>query len=68
MRLSSFCVLDDLHCGAGGRVPSHRCIEKVLDMTKIIAPPHTMSMADRVTYGVVAGVVVLGILAFMFLQ
>jgi hypothetical protein len=49
-------------------VPSHRFIEKVLDMTKIIAPPHTMSMADRVTYGIVAGVVVLGILAFIFLQ
>ena len=37
-------------------------------MTKIIAPPHTMSMADRITYGVVAGVIVLGVLAFFFLQ
>jgi hypothetical protein len=27
-----------------------------------------MSMADKVTYGVVAGIVVLGILAFIFLQ
>ncbi len=37
-------------------------------MTKIVAPPSAMSMADRVTYGVVAGVIVLGILAFFFLQ
>lgn len=43
-------------------------IEKVLDMTKFVAPPSSMSMADRVTYGVVAGVVVLGVLAFIFLQ
>jgi hypothetical protein len=37
-------------------------------MTKIVAPPSTMSMADRVTYGIVAGVIVLGVLAFIFLQ
>jgi hypothetical protein len=37
-------------------------------MTKIVAPPAGMSMADKVTYGVVAGVVLLGILAFFFLQ
>jgi hypothetical protein len=49
-------------------VAPHRFIEKVLDMTKFVAPPSSMSMADRVTYGVVAGVVVLGVLAFIFLQ
>ena len=37
-------------------------------MTKFVAPPSAMSMADKVTYGVVAGVVVLGVLAFIFLQ
>ena len=37
-------------------------------MTKIIAPPYVMSMADRVTYVIVGGIVVLGILAFIFLQ
>jgi hypothetical protein len=37
-------------------------------MTKTIAPSTGMSMADKVTYGIVAGVVGLGILAFMFLQ
>jgi len=37
-------------------------------MTKIIAPPHVMSMADRVTYVIVGGIVVLGVLAFVFLQ
>jgi hypothetical protein len=56
------------HYAAVGRVPSHRFIEKVMDMTKIIAPPHAMSMADRVTYGVIAGVFVLAVFAFVFLQ
>ena len=37
-------------------------------MTKIIDPPYVMSMADRVTYGIVAGIVLLGVLAFIFLQ
>ncbi len=37
-------------------------------MTKTVAPPTAMSMADKVTYGIVAGVIVLGILAFVFLQ
>ncbi len=37
-------------------------------MTKFVAPPTAMSMADRVTYGIVAGVIVLGVLAFIFLQ
>ncbi len=37
-------------------------------MTKIIDPPYVMSMADRVTYGMVGGVFVLGVLAFIFLQ
>jgi hypothetical protein len=37
-------------------------------MTKTVAPPTAMSMADKVTYGVVAGVIVLGVLAFIFLQ
>jgi hypothetical protein len=49
-------------------VAPHRFIEKVLDMTKTVAPSTAMSMADKVTYGVVAGVVVLGVLAFIFLQ
>jgi hypothetical protein len=53
---------------AVGRVPPHRFIEKVLDMTKIIAPPHAMSMADRVTYVVIAGIFVLAVFAFIFLQ
>ena len=59
---------DDLHYAAVGRVPSHRFIKKVLDMTKNIEPPHKMNMADRVTYGIVAGVLVLGIVAVIFLQ
>ena len=37
-------------------------------MTKIVAPPHAMNMADRVTYVIVGGIVVLGVLAFIFLQ
>ena len=37
-------------------------------MTKTAAPSEAMSMADKVTYGIVAAVVVLGILAFSFLQ
>lgn len=37
-------------------------------MTKTHTPPTGMSMADKVTYGVVAGVIGLGILAFIFLQ
>jgi hypothetical protein len=59
---------DRLHHAAVGRVTPHRFIEKVLDMTKIIAPPHAMSMADRVTYVVVAGIFVLAVFAFVFLQ
>jgi hypothetical protein len=59
---------DHLHRAAVGRVSPHRFIEKVMDMTKIIAPPHTMSMADRVTYVVVAGIFVLAVFAFVFLQ
>ena len=65
---SFYCARDHLHYAAVGRVAPHRFIEKVLDMTKIIAPPHAMSMADRVTYGIVGGIVVLGVLAFIFLQ
>jgi hypothetical protein len=37
-------------------------------MTKTAAPSTAMSMADKVTYAIVAGVVGLGILAFIFLQ
>ena len=37
-------------------------------MTKAVAPSTAMSMADKVTYGIVAGVVLLGIVAFYFLQ
>ena len=37
-------------------------------MTKTVAPSTAMSMADKVTYGIVAGVVLLGIVAFYFLQ
>jgi hypothetical protein len=59
---------DHLHHAAVGRMTPHRFIEKVLDMTKIIAPPHAMSMADRVTYVVVAGIFVLAVFAFVFLQ
>lgn len=64
----SFYFAGDLHRAAVGYVPPHRFIEKGLDMTKIIDPPYVMSMADRVTYGMVAGIVVLGVLAFIFLQ
>ena len=65
----AFYLADDhLHYAAAGRVPPHRFIEKVLDMTKIIAPPHAMSMADRVTYVVIAGIFVLAVFAFIFLQ
>ena len=64
----SFYFARDLHHAAAGRVPPHRFSEKGLDMTKIIDPPYVMSMADRVTYGMVAGIVVLGVLAFVFLQ
>jgi hypothetical protein len=59
---------DHLHYAAAGRVPPHRFIEKVLDMTKIVAPPHPMSMADRITYVIVAGIFVLAVFAFIFLQ
>jgi hypothetical protein len=59
---------DYLHHAAVGRVTPHRFIEKVMDMTKIISPPHAMSMADRVTYVVVAGIFVLAVFAFVFLQ
>jgi hypothetical protein len=51
-----------------GGVTPHRFIEKVPDMTKIVDPPYTMSMADRVTYGIVIGVILFGVLAFFFLQ
>ena len=64
----SFYLASDLHHAAAGRVPPHRFIEKVLDMTKIIAPPNAMSMADRVTYIAVAGIFVLAVFAFVFLQ
>jgi hypothetical protein len=64
----SFSFASDLHHAAAGRVAPHRFIEKGLDMTKIIDPPYVMSMADRVTYGIVAGIVLLGVLAFIFLQ
>jgi len=37
-------------------------------MTKTAAPDTAMSIADKVTYGIVAAVVGLGILAFFFLQ
>jgi hypothetical protein len=49
-------------------VPPHRFIERFKDMTRIVAPSEAMSMADKVTYGIVAAVVGLGILAFIFLQ
>jgi hypothetical protein len=65
---SFYCACDHLHFAAAGRVAPHRFIEKVPDMTKIVAPPSAMSMADRVTYGIVIGVIVLGVLAFVFLQ
>jgi hypothetical protein len=65
---SFYLARDPLHHAAVGRVTPHRFIEKVLDMTKIIAPPHAMSMADRVTYVVVAGIFVLAVFAFVFLQ
>jgi hypothetical protein len=58
----------DLQHAAAGRVAPHCFIEEGLDMTKIVAPPYVMSMADRVTYGMVAGIFVLGVLAFIFLQ
>ena len=65
---SFYCARDQLHYAAVGRVAPHRFIEKVLDMTKIIAPPHAMSMADRVTYVGIAGIIVLAIFAFVFWQ
>jgi hypothetical protein len=65
---SFYFASDHLHYAAVGRVTSHRFIEKVLDMTKIIAPPHPRSVADTVTYVVVAGIFVLAIFAFVFLQ
>lgn len=64
----SFYFARDLHHAAAGRVPPHRFIKRGLDMTKIIDPPYVMSMADRVTYGIVAGIVLLGVVAFIFLQ
>jgi hypothetical protein len=63
-----FFARDRLHFAAVGRVPPHRFIEKVKDMTKTIAPREPMSMADRVTYGMVGGVFVLAVFAFIFLQ
>jgi hypothetical protein len=65
---SFFCACDHLHYAAAGRVPPHRFIERIRNMTKIITPPYVMSMADRVTYFIVGGVFVLAVLAFIFLQ
>jgi len=39
-----------------------------MDMTKIVAPPYVTSTADKVTYVVVAGIFVLAVFAFIFLQ
>jgi hypothetical protein len=66
--LSFYFARDHLHGAAMGRVTPHHFIEKVLDMTKIIAPPHPMNMADRVTYGMVACVFVLAVIAFVYWQ
>ena len=37
-------------------------------MTKDVIPPYKRSVADTVTYGIVGGIFVLGVLAFIFLQ
>jgi hypothetical protein len=65
---SFYFASDHLHYAAVGRVPPHRFIEKVMDMTKIVAPPYVTSMADKVTYVIVAGIFVLAVFAFIFLQ
>jgi hypothetical protein len=43
-------------------------LKRFTDMTKIVAPPHPMNMADRVTYGMVACVFVLAVIAFVYWQ
>jgi hypothetical protein len=68
LRPLHFCASDHLHCAAAGVCRRNRFIERIQDMTKTVAPPTAMSMADRVTYGIVIGVVLLGVLAFIFLQ
>lgn len=70
LEVSAFILFasDHLHYAAVGRVPPHRFIEKVMEMTKIVDPPHAMSMADRVTYILVAGIFALAVFAFVFLQ
>jgi hypothetical protein len=37
-------------------------------MTEIVEPPYNRSVADTVTYAIVGGIFVLGVLAFIFLQ
>ncbi len=37
-------------------------------MTKIVTPPYKRSVADTVTYGIVGGILVLAVVAFIFLQ
>ena len=70
LEVSAFILFasDRLHHAAVGRVPPHRFIEKVLDMTKIVDPPYVTSMADKVTYVIVAGIFALAVFAFIFLQ
>jgi hypothetical protein len=51
-----------------GHVPQYRSNEKVWVMKKIAEPAHVMNTADRVTYGIVAGVILLAIFAMIFLQ
>jgi hypothetical protein len=37
-------------------------------MSKIVETPYKRSVADTVTYAIVGGIFVLGVLAFIFLQ
>ena len=37
-------------------------------MSKIVEQPYKRSVADTVTYAIVGGIFVLGVLAFIFLQ
>jgi hypothetical protein len=49
-----------------GRVTPHRFIEKVMDMTKIIAPPQSRNIADIVTYGIVGCIFVAFVIAYIY--
>jgi len=49
-------------------VAPHRFIEKVQDMTKIVAPPQPRNVADIVTYAIVACLIVGLAFAFIFLE